>query len=44
MARFMAVHTLPMTEEQARGMIQNPPAFAPGVMQADPAAAEKAHP
>ncbi len=32
MARFMAVHTLPITEEQAAAMLKNPPRFPPGVV------------
>jgi len=31
MARFMAVHTMPMTEEQAMAMARNMPPFPKGV-------------
>ncbi len=31
MARFMAVHTMPMTEEQAMAMAKNMPALPKGV-------------
>ena len=32
MQRFVAVHTLPLTEEQASAMLKNHPPFPPGVV------------
>ena len=32
MARFIAVHTMPMTEDQFNEMFANPPPFPPGIV------------